>query len=104
MVGKLKSIDQRLFEPKCLQCGKHCGLGDGLARRCANCGCDFCERPPRSYAEMEGLIGQPVTIDSPMEPWRCEARFLQRWLAFIFVVMMSLMILLFLAGEVVNAM
>ncbi|MBL9141156.1 MAG: hypothetical protein JNK53_04760 [Phycisphaerae bacterium] len=41
---------------RCVQCGTR---ADGLlavdADRCPRCGCDLLARPPRSYAEMEGL-------------------------------------------------
>jgi hypothetical protein len=67
----------RWTQPRCLQCGHPVddpsrrgdalredaltaaghgwgGAGD-LADRCEDCGCDFTARPPRSYAELEGL-------------------------------------------------
>lgn len=47
---------------------------------CVHCGCDLVERPPRSYAEMEGLVEAPAL--SPADPfmeWR-RAVTLERWL------------------------
>ncbi len=104
MVGKLKSVDRRLFERCCVQCGISVERGGGGFLQCNECGCDFHHRPPRSYAEMEGLVGHPITLDSPLTPARREARMVQRWLAFLFIVMMAFMLLLFLAGEIAGAM
>lgn len=50
---------------------------------CPRCGCDFAERPPRSYAEMEGLeIGTRPAL--PADAQALESRMVERWLAFLF--------------------
>lgn len=52
---------------------------------CPRCGTDLDERPPRSYAEMEGLL---ETVERPVV-LRCagwqERRIVERWLAFGFL-------------------
>jgi len=45
---------------------------------------------------MEGLIGPPVTLDSPYLPERREQRLIQRWLAFLFFVMLGLLLMVYL--------
>jgi hypothetical protein len=76
--------------------------------RCVRCGCDLRERPPRSYAEMEGLIGQPLTLDAPLaslnadphEPFQTfRGRLIQRWLAFLFIAMIGLICLIGLSAQ-----
>lgn len=55
---------------------------------CPRCGCDFAERPPRSYAEMEGieLGARPA---APVDAQTLESRMVERWLAFLFVVIIG---------------
>ena len=66
MVSKVQTINRRLFTRRCLACGYDGALlQDGQAPRCARCGCDLRRRPARSYAEMEGLVGKPLTLDAP---------------------------------------
>ncbi len=47
---------------------------------------------------MEGLIGQPLTIDAPMSQPRRQERLVQRWLAFLFFAMIAVMAIVFLAS------
>ncbi len=53
---------------KCLACGFDGRALQGergrLTFECPSCGADLYARPPRSYAELEGLI-EPSTIDRP---------------------------------------
>ena len=99
---KLKSLERDLFTRRCVACGYDGALlRGGLAERCARCGCDLRLRPARSYAEMEGLVGQPVTLDSPQLHPRSEDRIIQRWLAFLFIVMLGLLLLVYLAAAAV---
>lgn len=95
----VQTVDDRLLQRFCVNCGYDGTLlRNGAADECARCGCDLRERPARSYAEMEGLVGQPVTLDSPTHRnWR-EEQFIQRWLVFLFVVMVGFITLLYLAS------
>jgi hypothetical protein len=96
---KLQTIDRDLFARRCVACGYDGALlRGGRAERCARCGCDLRLRPARSYAEMEGLIGQPITLDSPHLHARRDDRFIQRWLAFLFIVMLGMLLLVYLAA------
>lgn len=63
-----------LVQRTCLRCGyrgeelqRH---GELAAYRCPDCGQDLYARPPRSYAEMEGLSVEPppVSIGAPGAP------------------------------------
>lgn len=75
-------------------------LRNGEAERCPRCACDLISRPPRSYAEMEGLIGQPIrvsnTTDAGTPP---DARQIERWLLFAFL---AIIFIISIAGLVVE--
>jgi hypothetical protein len=91
MITRLQSIDRNLFTRRCVACGYDGALlRGGTAPRCARCGCDLLERPARSYAEMEGLIGQPITIDRPRPEHPRPERILHRWLVFLFMALMCI--------------
>lgn len=117
MEGKT-TRDQRhhLFERRCVSCG-HNGpdlqIDDAIL--CPVCGCDLLERPPRSYAEMEGL-----TVDAPRsgsdrrrtgELWthptvpmaRNSSRALERWLLFLFFSLLMLFAIAALATAALQA-
>lgn len=97
MVGKLHAINRDLYVRRCVVCGYDGALlRGGMAERCARCGCDLTFRRPRSYAEMEGLIGEPLILDEPRTDRRREARCIQRWLAFLFMSMMGMLLLAYL--------
>lgn len=86
MVTKLRTINHDLFIRRCLACGYDGALlRGGAAEHCVRCGCDLSLRPARSYAEMEGLVGQPLTLDSPQWSGEREQRMVQRWLVFLFM-------------------
>lgn len=59
-------------EPRCLECG---AAADHALRElldhCHECGCDFAARPPRSYAELEGLT--PIDLGVASDRRRTEA-------------------------------
>jgi len=103
MVGKVKHMDHHLLRRRCVCCGY-----DGPALRfayqndeqaeCPQCGCDFHGRPPRSYAEMEALLGQPVTINTPAMTVDRQQRLIHRWLAFMFVALIGIIALGYLAA------
>jgi hypothetical protein len=103
MVGKVKHMDHHLLRRRCVCCGYdgpsiRLALQQDLAAECPQCGCDFLERPPRSYAEMEGLLGQPVTINAPLISAERQQRLIHRWLAFLFVTLIGMIALGYLAA------
>ncbi len=71
-------------------------LRNGLAQRCARCGCDLRVRPARSYVEMEGLVDGPVGT-RPADPFQ-EAVLIHRWIAFLFLATFGLLIVIYLAN------
>ena len=99
MSGKLQTIDRRLLARQCVACGYDGALlKGGQASQCARCGCDLRERPARSYAEMEGLLCEPITLHAPRIHGPGEARLIHRWLAFLFLAMLSFVVLLYLSA------
>jgi hypothetical protein len=87
----------------CVCCGYDGALlKGGTAPRCAHCGCDLRKRPARSYAEMEGLLGQSVPVrgmgDTHFPTMVDERRFIQRCLISLFLIMTGLMALVYLAS------
>lgn len=99
MVSKVKTLDHRMLARRCVACG-YDGmlLRGGQADSCASCGCDLKTRPARSYAEMEGLLGQPIALPTPLHEPSPQERVLHRWLAFLFVSMLGMMAILYLAA------
>jgi ribosomal protein L37E len=80
---RASSLGHRHLTPRCLACGRV-----SLDRRleaCVGCGEDFVSRPPRCYAEMEGLIDLSPPPTDAMRSWR-ETVTLERWLATAFTV------------------
>lgn len=82
-----------------MQCGY-----DGPAIRasrtthCVLCGCDLAQRPPRSYAELEGFITMlpaPEPVDVETDTRRVRIR--QRWVAFSVCVTCAIATLAYLA-------
>ena len=101
MVGKAQSVRRDLFVRRCVFCGYDGALlRGGHAEICASCGCDLRKRPARSYAEMEGIVEPPVMLDLS----RCDsgapraAGVGRRWLSFLFLVMIGLLLLLYLVA------
>jgi hypothetical protein len=99
-VEKTRTITRDLLVRRCVACGYDGALLDGgRARRCAQCGADLRSRPPRSYAEREGLTEGPDALDAPPSAaprWDAEPRdetLIQNWLAFIFFVILGLLLL-----------
>lgn len=103
MVGKVKAMDRHLLRRRCVCCG-YDGPAIALALRrdmdaeCPQCGCDYHERPPRSYAEMEGLLGQTVRVDAPVMPAERQQRLIHRWLVFCFVTLIGMIALGYLTA------
>ncbi len=46
---------------------------------------------------MEGLLGQPMTLDEPRSSPRRQERLIHRWLAFLFLTAIGFIALLYLA-------
>ncbi len=98
MLQKAKTVDPRLMVRRCVACGYDGALlRGGHAEVCARCGCNLVKRPARSYAEMEGLAGQPMMLDEPLTSPRREARLIHRWLVFLFLTALGFIALLYLA-------
>jgi hypothetical protein len=107
MPAETRTIDRQLLVRRCVACGYDGALlRGGTAPRCARCGCDLRERPARSYAEMEGLLGQPLPVRSQEQThfptMLDERRFVQRWLVFLFVMMTGLMAFVYFATAAMN--
>ena len=98
--GKTRQVRRSIYVPRCVACGYDGALlKGGRAERCARCGCDLQERPARSYAEMEGLIGELASSGAGPAPARRRGEevrdprlAIQRWLAFLFFVMIGLIL------------
>jgi len=94
--------------PRCVSCGYFGPDIDPPQRHCPCCSCDLTERPPRSYAQMEGFV---ATADEPMlQPvhWREIAEqqrlaSLQRWLTAAFFAVLILVAMLFVLVLIVTA-
>lgn len=63
MGSRTRSRATTWTEPRCLECG---AAADNALRElldhCHECGCDFTDRPPRSYAELEGLTPMELGV------------------------------------------
>jgi hypothetical protein len=80
----------RLHQRQCVACGY---AGRFVERpgqtHCPRCSCDFIERPPRSYAEMEGIDQLEPSVarrarSQSFEPPAREWRIVERWLLVLF--------------------
>lgn len=50
-------LERRHLRRRCVGCGLAAeAINAGSIDECPRCGCDLSARPPRSYAEMEGLF------------------------------------------------
>jgi len=98
-----------LFVRRCVCCGYESRVLDDVAA-CVRCGCDLTERPPRSYAEMEGLIDsahvgrgiEPTPwLDLPDPCCAVESegnRTIKRWMLFLLLSMLLLITIAALAA------
>lgn len=99
MMENVKTLDHRLLKRRCVACGYDGALlRDRRIEQCPCCGCDLNERPPRSYAEMEGLHGQPVALHSSFVDPKHQERVIHRWLAFLFLSMVGLLAIAYLCA------
>lgn len=96
---RVQVLDRRLLMRQCVACGYDGALlRGGAAPRCARCGCDLHKRPARSYAEMEGLLGQPVFIERACLPGR-EQALLQKWLLVFFIMTIAMIAFFYLVAS-----
>mgnify|MGYP003576114485 CR=1 FL=1 len=93
----MHTLESRLLTLRCVGCGYDGSLlRGGKAPNCPRCGCDLQQRPPRSYAEMEGLLDPVEDLELDEEEFirpRREERVIHRWLAFLFFAMMGLIVI-----------
>lgn len=95
MGSGVRTERDELLVRRCLACGVPVARTALLGERCRRCGCDFRERPPRTYAEMEGFAEDVddaalLAIDvHPSAEWsfddpiaRRRRRIVGRWIAF----------------------
>ncbi|MCH2162181.1 MAG: hypothetical protein MK085_09955 [Phycisphaerales bacterium] len=85
MPSKGYQLESTTLLRRCLACGTAVE-DDALQVECHDCGCDFLERPPRSYAEMEA-IEEPITaVSPPLQAWSAwrEQVLVERWIWFLF--------------------
>ncbi len=66
---------------------------------CPGCGCDFAVRPPRSYAEMEGLESLDPSSAPGNDPRTVESSFVERWLLFGCAVVIALAVAFYLIDQ-----
>ena len=103
MTTEVRTNHPRLFTRRCVVCGYDGALlRGGYAERCARCGCDLKDRPARSYAEMEGLVGHPVRFERPQARQRHEQQLRQRWLVFVAVTVLGLMAIVYLTAAALS--
>ena len=114
MAEKVRSSSARqLLARRCVRCGYDGITPDDMVlpdsieplagcwpARCPNCDCDFTQRPPRSYAEMEGLLGEAPALESVAHRFDDpdESSLIQRWLAFLFLVMLMFVAMIYLTA------
>jgi len=101
----MRTASSHLHVRRCVACGSDDpSLEDLRTDRCLCCGCDLIDRPPRSYAEMEGLPEDApfVLRPFPARPVR-DHRILHRWLLFLFMVGIAGFFVLALVAEVFSS-
>lgn len=72
-------------------------LRNGMAPRCARCGCDLRKRPARSYIEMEALPPR-VVRRVLVEHTAPQPRLTQRWSFFLLLMLGALVMVVYLAA------
>jgi len=102
MDGRTVHLRRHLLSRRCVACGAETDpLNDASPTYCPCCGTDLLERPARSYAEMEGLIGeetQQVLDASPGRSPSSAARLIERWIFFGFLTLLMLFAIAALAS------
>ena len=65
-------------------------------RSCEQCGCDLAERPPMSYAAMEGFLevqsDEPTDADAWLEEQRI--RIVERWVGTVFLGLLAAILMI----------
>ncbi len=116
MAGKATHTPRsHLFVKRCVACGYECRMLDHTAA-CLRCGCDLVERPPRSYAEMEGIVDLAPQARSPREmresrwldqpdslPAMESNQTIKRWLLFLILSILLLITIAALAAAALGA-
>jgi hypothetical protein len=101
-VSRLQTLDQRLCRRRCLACGYDGALlRNGMAPRCARCGCDLRKRPARSYIEMEALPPRAVHRTRHEEPLH-QPMLTHRWSFFLLLMLGALVMVMYLAARAFN--
>ncbi len=109
MLGRATARRSTLDIRRCCSCGyggHFAQLKPEAARRraahCPRCGCDFATRPPRSYAEMEGLDEE---TDHPglASAMPSESAMVERWLMLCCLVVILLAIAFALAANILSS-
>lgn len=93
---EIETFGRRHLRRRCVQCGLAAEApGREPSARCPRCGCDHAERPPRSYAEMEGLfeLAEPRPTADIVTRARADAA-AGRWLAVVALVGLASMLTL----------
>lgn len=101
MAEQVHDLQSRLLRRRCVACGYDGSLLRAPSlRSCPRCTCDLTQRPARSYAEMEGLIGQPIRVPVTL-PQRVPTpnRLIERWLLFAFLALLFIITIAGLAAE-----
>jgi len=85
VLGKLRQRTSEIDVRRCVACG-YAGrfaiaTSDGT---CPSCGCDFRARPPRTYAEMEGIVPVVSRREARQRLRDSENRLVERWIAVLF--------------------
>lgn len=68
MQGDVGTARRGMLTRRCVACGRGVVPLDLLEDACPDCGCDFDDRPPMTYAEMEGFEPVAEWIAIPMAP------------------------------------
>lgn len=120
MLGRVTARRSALRIRRCCACGYgghfaqiQAERAEAIGAHCPRCGCDFAVRPPRSYAEMEGLderspdgrslidaMNDPASaLTGPTShPGAAESALVERWLAFSFAVALTVAIALYVVS------
>ena len=86
MHGREYQVEATSLMRRCLSCGIPVDADPTTTVECHHCGCDFLDRPPRSYAEMEGIEDAVEAVSPTVQAWVSwrEQVLVERWLWFLF--------------------
>ena len=85
MEDRTSQLETTILLQRCVCCGSEV-TRIPATYRCLHCDCDFDHRPPRSYAEMEGIQTVRQTPSPEYRAWSewREQALVERWLWFLF--------------------